>query len=238
MEPRTLLLSDLHLPNTPSPLRDGFLRFLDGPAQGAQAVYILGDLFEYWIGDDVGLREYAAEAAALRALAGAGTRVLLMHGNRDFLVRRRFAAAAGLELLLDPLRLELCGSPTLLSHGDLWCTDDLDYQRWRRFARNPLRQAVFLRLPVSMRRRVAEKARAGGQNKPMDITDVSEGAVCAAFAQYGVDRIIHGHTHRPAEHAYEIEGRRRERIVLADWRPERMEYLECAGHDWRRVPIP
>ena len=234
MEPRTLLLSDLHLPNTPSPLREGFLRFLGGPAQGAQAVYILGDLFEYWIGDDVGLHEYAAEAAAMRALANAGTRVLLMHGNRDFLVRRRFAAAAGLELLPDPLRLELCGGPALLSHGDLWCTEDLDYQRWRRFARNPLRQAVFLRLPVSMRRRVAEKARASSQDKPMNITDVSEAAVRAAFSQYGVDRIIHGHTHRPAEHAYTIDGQACERIVLADWRPQRLEYVICDANSWRR----
>jgi UDP-2,3-diacylglucosamine hydrolase len=233
--PRILLLSDLHLPNTASPLREAFLRFLTGPARGAAEVYILGDIFEYWIGDDVGLREYAAEAAALRALTDSGTRVLLMHGNRDFMFGRRFARAAGAELLHDPVRLELCGQPTLLSHGDIWCTDDHAYQRWRRASRNPLGQAIYLLMPVSLRQRVAHKARAGGQTKPMTITDVNQGAIRAAFTTHKVDRIIHGHTHRPAEHDYEIDGRSRLRIVLADWRPGYMEYLECVGHDWRRV---
>ena len=237
MGSRLLLLSDLHLPNTASPLREAFLRFLSGPARGAAAVYILGDLFEYWIGDDVGLREYAAETAALRALTDGGARVLLMHGNRDFMVGQRFAAATGVELLHDPLRLDLCGQPTVLSHGDLWCTEDHAYQRWRRLSRNPLGQALYLLLPVSLRLSVARQARAGGRRKSMAITDVSESAVRAAFAAHGVDRIIHGHTHRPAEHDYQLEGSPRRRIVLADWRPGRMEYLECAGHDWRRVAV-
>ncbi len=230
----TLLLSDVHLPNQPSPLRAAFVRFLAGPARAAETVYILGDLFEYWIGDDVGQREYGPEFTALRALSDSGVRIRFMHGNRDFLVGKRFAAATGVELLPDPLRLELAGVPTLLSHGDIFCTDDLAYQRWRRFSRNPLAQAIYHRLPESLRLRVAGTARAGSENKPSMIMDVNEAAVRNAFVQYKVPRIIHGHTHRPAEHAYDIDGQACERIVLADWRPQRLEYVICDASSWRR----
>ena len=230
----TLLLSDIHLPNQPSPLRDAFARFLASPARAAETVYILGDLFEYWIGDDVGRREYGPEFAALRALSDSGVRVRFMHGNRDFLVGKDFAATTGVELLPDPLRLELAGVPTLLSHGDIFCTDDHAYQRWRRFSRNPLAQAAYHRLPESMRLRVAGTARAGSENKPSMIMDVNDAAVRAAFVRYDVQRIIHGHTHRPAEHTYEIDGRPCERIVLADWRPQHLEYLICDASSWRR----
>jgi len=229
----TLLLSDLHLPLQASPLREAFARFLAGPARQAEAVYILGDLFEYWIGDDAGLRDYAAELLELRALADSGVRVGLMHGNRDFLVGRRFAAAAGVELLRDPLRLELGGVPTLLSHGDLWCTDDHAYQRWRRFSHNPLVQRVFGLLPEAPRRRIAGAARQQSavdkSHKPEAIMDVNEAAVREAFRRSGAGLIIHGHTHRPAEHHYELDGSARERVVLADWRPQHMEYLVCDG---------
>ncbi len=237
----TLLLSDLHLPLQASPLREAFARFLAGPARQAQAVYILGDLFEHWIGDDAGLRDYAAEALELRALADLGVRVRFMHGNRDFLVGRRFAQAAGLELLRDPLRIELCGVSTLLSHGDLWCTDDHAYQRWRRFSRNPLAQRVFGLLPEARRHRIAGAARQQSEvdksHKPEAIMDVNEAAVRAAFRKYGAQRIIHGHTHRPAEHHYDIDGSTRERIVLADWRPEHMEYLVSDSGGLRRQTL-
>lgn len=236
-----LLLSDLHLPLEASPLREAFARFLAGPARQAEAVYILGDLFEYWIGDDAGLRDYAAEVLALRALADGGVRVRLMHGNRDFLVGRRFATAAGLELLHDPLRLELGGVPTLLSHGDLWCTDDRAYQRWRRFSHNPLAQRVFGLLPEPQRRRIAGAARRQSavdkSHKPEAIMDVNEAAVRTAFTRHGVRRIIHGHTHRPAEHHYELDGSQRERIVLADWRPGHREVLVCDGAGLRRETL-
>jgi UDP-2,3-diacylglucosamine hydrolase len=237
----TLLLSDLHLPNEASPLREAFARFLTGPARQAHAVYILGDLFEYWIGDDAGMRDYAAEVGELRTLRNHGVEVRLMHGNRDFLVGHHFAAAAGVELVADPLRLDLGEVPTLLSHGDIFCTGDRGYQRWRRFSRNPLAQSLFRLLPEARRRRLAGSARSRSEvdksHKPEAIMDVSEEAVHHAFRRHKVSRIIHGHTHRPAEHAYKINDRNCQRVVLADWRPERLEYLAVDAQGWRRETV-
>ncbi len=237
----TLFISDLHLPASSSPLRDAFAKFLAGSARQASALYILGDLFEVWIGDDAGLREYSVERACLRALTGAGVPVYFQHGNRDFLVGRDFSAATGVQLLADPLTLELGRVPTLITHGDLYCTDDTAYQRWRRFSRRPAYQAVFRALPVSWRERIAggvrAKSDAGKQYKPADIMDVNDGAIRRAFQQHGVTRMIHGHTHRPAEHDYEIGGRACQRHVLADWRPGRCEALKVTATGVERVPL-
>lgn len=233
-----LILSDLHLPNAPSPLRDRFIAFLDGPARTAEAVYLLGDLFEYWIGDGEGLAEYAAEAAALRRLRDSGVRLYFQHGNRDFMLGRRFAKAAGLALLADPLIVDLAGTPTLLSHGDIWCTDDLAYQRWRRFSRNPVAQFIYRRLPRKWRQGVAGKARSGSASKPVAILDVNPQAIEQAFATHGVRRIIHGHTHRPTEHALTIDGRPVERLVLSDWHGAHCEYLEVDAAGLRRRLLP
>lgn len=234
-----LLLSDLHLPNTPSPLRDGFRRFLEGPARSAEAVYILGDLFEYWIGDDVGLQDYADEVNALHALTAQGVAVWFMAGNRDFLVGRRFFAASGVRPLEDPQRLHLDGIPTLLSHGDLFCTDDRAYQRWRRFAHNRVAQRLFGWLPRRWRlaiggglRRQSGEAK---QAKAAAIMDVNPDSVAATMRDAGATRLIHGHTHRPAEHAVGDHG---QRIVLADWHGERMEYLALADGTWKRHAVP
>lgn len=235
----TLLLSDLHLPNTPSPLRERFLAFLAGPARAAETVYILGDLFEVWIGDAEGLADYRPEAEALRALRDSGVRVFYQHGNRDFMLGAVFAKAAGLELLADPIIVELAGEPTLLSHGDIWCTDDLPYQRWRRFSRNPVAQFIYRRLPRAWRQKVAGQARGDGtRNKPAAILDVNADAIRSAFTEYGVARIIHGHTHRPTAHALDIDGRRVERLVLADWRPELCEYLQIDDTGLIRKTLP
>lgn len=237
-----LLLSDLHLPNTPSPLRASFLAFLAGPARAARAVYILGDLFEVWIGDAEGLRDYAPETSALRRLADAGVPVSFMPGNRDFLVGRAFAQASGVTLLRDPAVVRLAGVDTLLSHGDALCTDDRGYQRWRRFSRNELMQAGFRRLPAFLRRYIAGVARTQSElatrNKPEGIMDVNESAVREVFALHSASRLIHGHTHRPAEHRLDEDGRALERIVLADWRPGRLEYLIADEHGLHRATLP
>ncbi|MFA5937947.1 MAG: UDP-2,3-diacylglucosamine diphosphatase [Sinimarinibacterium sp.] len=236
-----LFLSDLHLPAEPSPLREGFLRFLAGPACDARSVYLLGDIFEYWIGDDVGLQVYAEEVAALRALTARGVEVRFMHGNRDFLVGRRFARATGVALMRDPTALELDGRRALLSHGDLWCTDDHAYQRWRRFSRNRLAQAIFARLPRSLRERVAGGLRSHSSSekryKPEAIMDVNPAAIVQGFRHSGTRLMIHGHTHRPADHALSVDGQPAQRIVLADWHPERMEYIVATTEGLHRLSV-
>lgn len=228
----TLLLSDLHLPPAPSALREGFRRWLRGPAGEAERVYLLGDVFEYWIGDDVGLPTYAAEIDALCRLVSRGTAVSLIHGNRDFLLGAEFALRTGVSLLPDPMVVTLGGHPTLLSHGDRYCSGDRTYQRWRRFSRNPWAQRLFLALPRSRRERIAsglrDQSAASQRNRPEAILDVSPESIEAAFRDSGVDRMIHGHTHRPAIHSLEIDGRPCQRVVLPDWRPNapRMGYLQ------------
>ena len=224
-----LLVSDLHLPVGPSPLREAFGAFLAGPARAAERLYILGDLFEVWIGDDAGARDYAPERDALKRLAASGVAVSFMHGNRDFLVGSAFCRDTGMTLLPDPVRVDLYGVPTLLAHGDVFCTDDVRYQRWRRFARNPLTRALYGALPLSARQRIAGGVRKGTtadmRNKAEAIMDAQDAAVREAFRRYDVRRIIHGHTHRPADHRYELDGRECVRYVLADWRPGRCEAL-------------
>ena len=237
----TLFISDLHLPASASPLREAFARFIAGPARDAAAVYILGDLFEVWIGDDAGLREYSAERSCLRALIGAGVPVFFQRGNRDFLVGLDFESGTGVQLLPDPAVIELGGVRTLLSHGDAWCTDDAGYQRWRRFSRSDPVQSVFRVLPESWRERIAggirDKSDADKQRKPVAIMDVNDGAIRAAFRAHGVARMIHGHTHRPADHDYEVDGRHCRRHVLGDWHPGRCEALRVDEAGVQRVAI-
>lgn len=237
----TLLLSDLHLPASPSSLRESFRHFLAGPARQAQRVYILGDLFEVWIGDDVGLADYAPEAEALRALVRYGVPVLYQHGNRDFMVGRQFAKATGLQVLKDPLVADIEGSPTLLSHGDLFCTDDRSYQRYRRISRLKGLQWIARNLPLATRQRIAGSIRGRSsemkQMKAEDILDVNSSAIVTAFRRHGVRRMIHGHTHRPAHHQVPVDGQCCERIVLADWTPQRMEYLRITASTVEHVAI-
>lgn len=239
-----LLLADLHLPprrggGAEEPLGAAFRRFCDGPARRAQRVFILGDLFEVWVGDDAGLVEHAEDVAAIRRLVDSGVEVYFQHGNRDFIVGDAFARASGLRLLPDLAVFEIAGQPCLLAHGDLLCTDDAAYQRWRRFSRNRLAQWLYNRLPLSRRRRIAGGLRSDShkQRKPEAIMDVNETAVREAFLQYQVPRLIHGHTHRPADHHYQIEGRHCERIVLADWRPGRLEWLRADSSGLHRETL-
>ena len=217
------------------------MRFLAGPARQAQAVYILGDLFEVWIGDDVGLRDYAPETAALRALTQSGVPVYFQHGNRDFMVGAQYLKHTGLRLLQDPLVVGVAGQPTLLSHGDLYCTDDRNYQKYRRVSRLGWVQFIARNLPLRLRERIASgiqsKSAALKQVKAAEIMDVNAQAIEQAFAASGVARLIHGHTHRPAEHVLQVQGRRCERIVLADWRLERMEFLKATPQGLDRCTV-
>ena len=219
----TLFVSDLHLDPERPAITELFGRFLDGEARDADALYILGDLFEAWVGDDYPSEAGTFVAARLKALADAGVPTYFIRGNRDFLLGDAYAKRAGMTILPDPAVILLQGEPTLILHGDLLCSDDTAYQQFRTQTRDPRWQAQFLAQPLAARlafaaqARAASKARYGelqasGQSET--ITDVSPATVREWFARYGVRRMIHGHTHRPAIHD---EGDGATRIVLGDW---------------------
>ncbi len=215
-----IVISDLHLTPERPRTTARFLRFLQEDAPAHPELVILGDLFEFWIGDDAGVAA-APIVAALAAATRVGQRLLLMHGNRDPLLGRDFARATGGMLLTDPIVVDVAGTPTLLSHGDAWCTLDVDYQRFRALARQPEFQRQFLAKPVAERVAFAQGARMQSEQeksvKAMDIMDVTPDAVAAALRQANVRRVIHGHTHRPGVHVLDVDGERAERWVLPDW---------------------
>jgi len=217
-----LFVSDLHLTAERPEANERFFRFMEGKARGAAALYVLGDLFEAWIGDDDLAEKFnSVFVGFFAALEKSGTPVYLMHGNRDFLIGKRFCRATGAGLLKDPTVVDIDGTPTLLMHGDTLCIDDVDYQAWRKKARNRLFQALFLVKSREKRRamvvKMREKSKAVIAGKPAEIMDVNDGAVRNAFHKHGVSRLIHGHTHRPGKHELEVDGRRCERWVLPDW---------------------
>jgi UDP-2,3-diacylglucosamine hydrolase len=216
-----LFISDLHLDGSRPDITQQFLDFLSFEARSAKALYILGDLFELWIGDDDTDREKRRIIAALKALTSAGVPCSVMRGNRDFLLGKRFGRETGCKLIEDGTIIDLYGKPVLLMHGDTLCTDDHAYQRLRRIVHNPIVQWVMLHLSLKQRNALAAKVREGSKAHidraaPM-IMDVNQGAVTAALAQYRVDTMIHGHTHRPAVHQIEVAGKPVTRIVLGDW---------------------
>ncbi len=222
----TLFISDLHLDAERPHITELFGRFLHEEARGADALYILGDLFEAWVGDDDPSETGAFVADALRRVSAAGTPVWFIHGNRDFLLGRDYATRAGMALLAEPSVVMLHGRPALLSHGDTLCTGDLAYQQFRAQTHDPAWQAGFLAQPLQARLAFARQAREASrahqsgladQGTMETTTDVAPEAVEATFALYGVDLMIHGHTHRPAVHELAVEGRGRQRIVLGDW---------------------
>ncbi|HEX5314330.1 MAG TPA: UDP-2,3-diacylglucosamine diphosphatase [Gammaproteobacteria bacterium] len=217
----SLFNSDLHLDAARPAITALFLEFLAGEARAAETLYILGDLFEAWIGDDDPDPHHAEVAAALASLTAAGVPVRFLVGNRDFLLGENYAARAGMEILCEPVTLNLHGRPTVVLHGDVLCTDDRDYQEFRATVRNPGWQRAFLARPVAERRAAATAARAESRRrlagKAPEIMDVNEAAVAAMFREQAVTRMIHGHTHRPAMHRLEVDGRSCERIVLGDW---------------------
>lgn len=218
----TLFISDIHLEDSRPEAFEWLRAFLSGPARGAEAVYILGDLFEYWIGDDAPPPTARRLAREIADLVDFGVACHFMHGNRDFLLGEDYAAQARLRLLPETQVVALYGRPTLLLHGDTLCTDDVEYQAFRRQARDPAWQAAILKLPAEERLKLAREARDASVrhtgSTAMDIMDVNEQAVQEAFASHGVTHMIHGHTHRPAVHRHELaDGSEAERIVLADW---------------------
>jgi len=217
---RALFISDLHLSEDRPAANERFFEFLEKEARGADALYVLGDLFEYWIGDDDLDDPFNAIVAAFfRGLAR--TKLYVMHGNRDFLVGERFCRETGATLLADPATVDLGAGNVLLMHGDTLCTDDLDYQAWRRQARSPQFQQQFLAKSAAERKQAVlglrEKSKEVISAKAAEIMDVNAGAVAAAFRQHQVTTLIHGHTHRPAHHKLTVDGRRCERWVLPDW---------------------
>lgn len=216
-----VFISDLHLHASRPDVTRTFLRFLAQEARQSDALYILGDLFEAWIGDDDPDPHYREVMAGLRSFTASGTACFFLRGNRDFLVGQGFCAETGVCLLEEPHVAGIQGERVLLMHGDLLCTDDLGYQRFRRRVRNPRLQSAFLSLPLGVRRWVAARARRGSQvrtaGKPGYITDVNAGAVAEALRLCGVRHVLHGHTHRPAIHRFEVDGAPATRIVLGAW---------------------
>ncbi len=216
-----LLISDLHLQEERPDITRAFLDLLATRARSAQALYILGDFFEAWIGDDAMTPYQASICQALRALSDTGTQVFLMHGNRDFLIGQAFCKAAGATLLPDPSVVELGGEPVLLMHGDSLCTRDEGYMKLRRYLRNPVSLWVLRHLPLRTRHKLARKlrseSRAQTRMKANDIVDVTPEEVPRVMQQHGVRTLVHGHTHRPAIHKLMVGDAPARRIVLGDW---------------------
>ncbi|MCH8160164.1 MAG: UDP-2,3-diacylglucosamine diphosphatase [Proteobacteria bacterium] len=217
----TLFISDLHLEAGRPEIGVQFLDFLSGEARDADTLYILGDLFEVWLGDDDPNPYYAGMKAAIRELVDSGIPVFFMHGNRDFMIGDEFATETGVTILQDPELIDLHGEKVLLSHGDALCTDDVEYQRFRAMTRNPEWQAMMLAKTIQERIAHALEARQGsvehGKSLDDEITDVNQGAVEALIRKHGVDILLHGHTHRPAIHEIRLGDRTATRIVLGDW---------------------
>lgn len=219
----TLFISDLHLHETRPATSAAFFRFCETEAREANALYILGDLFEFWVGDDqLDHNPLARDVAnALKNLTSNGVSVFFMRGNRDFLIGERFAAAAELTLLADPTIVRIANRPVLLLHGDTLCTDDVAYQQFRKQARDPVWQTAILAKPYAERVQLAhairERSTTEKATKAEDIMDVTRASVDAVFRAHDYIDMIHGHTHRPAVHQHLVDGRECKRTVLADW---------------------
>lgn len=239
--PHTLLISDLHLAANHAHSTEAFHRFITTQAPQAEALYILGDLFEYWAGDDDLCDPFHAEVvAAFLGLAAQGIKVYLMHGNRDLLMGNALAQSAGAILLEDPTLLDLYGTPTLLSHGDKLCTDDVEYQKFRVQVRSATFQTKFLAQPLADRKAYIEQLRrhstASKQVKDSAIMDVNDDAVAELLREHRYPRLIHGHTHRPNRHEHVVDGHRCERWVLSDW-DQQPSALRCDVQGCRGVSI-
>lgn len=226
----TLFISDLHLSGERENISELFIQFLQQRASKADALYILGDLFEVWPGDDMIQPDYEQSIAAMRELADTGLPIYIMQGNRDFLMDKQFAEISGASLIEDPTIIDLYGTPTLLMHGDTLCTDDIDYQKFRLMVRDPKWKKDFFSKPDEERLAMTSKYRKISKTetarKTMEIMDVNQQTVDKAMLDHNVQQLIHGHTHRPAVHNFKCENQDMKRIVLGDWF-EQGSVLEC-----------
>ncbi len=217
----TYFISDLHLDESRPQITEIFFNFLRTTIPNADALYILGDLFEVWIGDDEKTPLQLSVAKALSDLAEYHVPVYFIHGNRDFLIGKKFAKLAKIKLLKDPTCINLYGQPTLLMHGDTLCTKDVAYLKFRKKVRNPILQKLFLLTSLKRRKKIAQKYRQGSEHhkttKDLSIMDVTQDAVCQTMQHFKVQRLIHGHTHRPDLHTFQLNQHKAERIVLASW---------------------
>lgn len=217
----TLFISDLHLHESRPQVTRAFFHFLYSHAIHAETLYILGDFFDAWIGDDDDSELLQDVASGLHKLSELGVAIYFMHGNRDFLLGKAYASKAGMSLIDDGTVIDLYGTPTLLMHGDTLCTGDTEYQQFRTMVRSPQWQQQILAQPLAARRALAAQLRAKSQSmnslKADDIMDVSPTDVIAQMEAARVTRLIHGHTHRPARHQLVVAGNPAERIVLGDW---------------------
>ncbi|MGR9114292.1 MAG: UDP-2,3-diacylglucosamine diphosphatase [Gammaproteobacteria bacterium] len=229
MSQEIIFISDLHISLEKPEITRRFLEFLKKRACNAAAVYILGDLFDAWIGDDDYTPPNNAIRKQLKKLTDSGTRVYLQQGNRDFLLGEKFCTETGITLLDDYALIELGGVPTLLTHGDLLCTDDIAYQQFREKSRSLHWQQNVLSKPLIMRLLAARWYRLRShfhkRKKTLDIMDVNQATVESVMRQHGTTRLIHGHTHRPAVHNFLLDGKPAQRFVLADWKKNHAEIL-------------
>jgi UDP-2,3-diacylglucosamine hydrolase len=244
----TLFISDLHLDAERPQTTALFLEFLQREAMSADALYIIGDLFEAWVGDDDPSELATQVADGLRAVSSAGVPVFFIRGNRDFLLREDYARRCGMRILPDPSVIDLYGKPVLILHGDLLCTSDVAYQAFRAQTRNPAWQEQMLSQPLAVRIGFAQQARAasaahqggmkdGDRAQYETLTDVTPEEVESTFARYGIDAMIHGHTHRPAVHDLQVNGRPCQRIVLGDWYEQgSVLRVDRTGYDLQALP--
>ncbi|MDH5256796.1 MAG: UDP-2,3-diacylglucosamine diphosphatase [Gammaproteobacteria bacterium] len=220
----TLFISDLHLSHETPEIAKNLLRLLNEHSNKLDALYILGDLFEYWLGDDGITPQHKPVLNGIKQIANDGVPVYFIRGNRDFLISNEFASQSGCNILEEPVVIDLYGTPSLIMHGDLLCTDDHAYMQFREQVRNPQWQAHFLSLNMPQRIQMAKQARDTSQSstkeKSMEIMDANQSTVERYLQEFGVDTLIHGHTHRPGIHHFDLNGKKMKRIVLGDWKSD------------------
>lgn len=234
----TLFVADLHIGGEQPLVTDRFIEFLQTQANHAEALYILGDLFEVWLGDDAVQPEQRKILDALKQLSQHGVAIFVMRGNRDVLLGQAFEKMSGCRLLDDPTVIDLYGQKTLLTHGDILCTDDGEYQQFRSMVHNPKWQQQFLSNSIEQRITIARQYRsessARNQQKTAAIMDVNSNAVIDMMQKHGVNRLIHGHTHRPAVHDLAINSHPAQRIVVGDWLQQNSQLI-CDEHGCQLV---